>query len=46
VFGAGVLIAFLMTVPFVNLVAPVVATAFMLHVFQGMRGEERAGRAR
>ncbi len=38
VFLAGVIIAFLLTVPFVNLVAPVVATAFMLHLFQRMAG--------
>lgn len=40
VFAAGALIAFLMTIPFVNLVAPVLATAFMLHVFEGMRGRD------
>jgi len=28
-------------VPFVNLVAPVIATGFMLHLFEGMR--RRAG---
>lgn len=38
VFLAGVLIAFLLTVPIVNLVAPVLATAFMLHLFQRMGG--------
>jgi uncharacterized protein involved in cysteine biosynthesis len=37
VFLAGVIIAFLLTVPFVNLVAPVIATGFMLHLFEGMR---------
>lgn len=41
VFVAGALIAFLMTVPFVNLVAPVIATAFMLHLFERMRGARR-----
>lgn len=40
VLAAGALIAFLMTVPFVNLVAPVVATAFMVHIFEGMRRRE------
>lgn len=39
---AGVLIALLLTVPIVNLLTPVVATAFMLHVFEGLRA--RAGR--
>lgn len=42
VFLAGVVIAFLLTVPFVNLVAPVVATAFMLHLFQRMAGPDMA----
>lgn len=42
VFLAGVIIAFLLTVPFVNLVAPVVATAFMLHLFQRMAGPDMA----
>jgi uncharacterized protein involved in cysteine biosynthesis len=35
---AGVVIAFLLTVPFVNLIAPVVATAFMLHLVMGLTG--------
>jgi CysZ protein len=34
---AGVVIAFLLSVPLFNLVAPVVAAAFMLHVFEGVR---------
>lgn len=34
---AGLLIAALLSVPFVNLIAPVVATAFMVHVFEGAR---------
>lgn len=33
---AGVVIAFLLTVPVVNLIAPVVATAFMLHLVMGL----------
>lgn len=33
---AGVVIAFLLTVPFVNLIAPVVATGFMLHLVMGL----------
>jgi uncharacterized protein involved in cysteine biosynthesis len=35
--AAGVPIAVMMTVPIVNLLAPVVATAFMVHVFEGLR---------
>ncbi|MET4805612.1 EI24 domain-containing protein [Limibacillus sp. MBR-115] len=31
---AGALITFLLTIPLVNLIAPVVATAFMVHLFQ------------
>ena len=40
VFMAGVVIALLLTVPLVNLITPIVATAFMLHVFEGMRRRE------
>jgi uncharacterized protein involved in cysteine biosynthesis len=36
VFLAGAAIAGLFAVPFVNLLAPVVATAFMLHFFEGL----------
>lgn len=35
ILAAGVVIAFLLTVPVVNLIAPVVATAFMLHLVTG-----------
>jgi uncharacterized protein involved in cysteine biosynthesis len=41
----GVLIAFLLTVPVVNLIAPVFATALMVHVFHSLTGTSRAGRA-
>jgi CysZ protein len=34
---AGVVIVFLLSVPLFNLVAPVAAAAFMLHVFEGTR---------
>jgi uncharacterized protein involved in cysteine biosynthesis len=34
---AGAVITLMLTIPFLNLVAPVVATAFMLHLFQSMR---------
>ena len=40
---AGVVIAFLLTVPIVNLVTPVVATGFMLHVFERLRRREAGG---
>ncbi|HYD32527.1 MAG TPA: EI24 domain-containing protein [Azospirillaceae bacterium] len=35
-FAAGVIIAFLSSIPLVNLLAPVVAAAFMVHVFHGL----------
>lgn len=38
VFVSGVLIALLFLIPVFNLVAPVVATAFMVHVYHGMSG--------
>lgn len=38
-FAGGVVIAGLFALPFVNLVAPVVATAFMVHLFEGLRPE-------
>ncbi len=39
VFASGVLTAFLLTVPVVNLLAPIVATAAMVHLFEGWRRE-------
>lgn len=36
-FLAGAIIAFLSMVPIVNLLMPVIATAFMVHVFENMR---------
>ncbi len=33
---AGVILVFFMTIPIVNFVTPVLATAFMVHVFQGL----------
>ncbi|CAO3415208.1 EI24 domain-containing protein [Azospirillum doebereinerae] len=43
-FLAGVIIAFLSSIPFVNLLVPVVASAFMVHVLQSMTGHlRRAG---
>jgi CysZ protein len=40
---AGVWIAALLAVPVLNLVAPVIATCFMVHLFEGLR--RRAGAA-
>lgn len=40
-FSAGVIIAFLSTVPVLNLLVPVIASAFMVHVFQAMKGPLR-----
>ena len=37
---AGVLIAFLLTVPIINLVTPIVAACFMVHVFEGLRSSK------
>lgn len=34
---AGAVIAFLLTVPILNLFMPIIATAFMLHLFEGFR---------
>jgi len=42
---SGVVIAFLLTVPIVNLVTPIVATGFMLHVFERLRRRETGGEA-
>jgi len=38
---AGVVIAFFLTLPFINLVMPLVATAFLLHVFERIRANGR-----
>jgi uncharacterized protein involved in cysteine biosynthesis len=40
VFIGGVVIAALFALPLVNLVAPVIATAFMVHIFQELRRRE------
>jgi CysZ protein len=44
-FVSGVLIAAMLTVPLFNLVAPVVATAFMVHRFERLRRRSTAGAA-
>ena len=36
IFLSGVVIAGLFTLPLVNLVAPVIATAFMMHIFEAL----------
>jgi len=41
---AGAVITLMLTIPFLNLVAPVVATAFMLHLFESMRLAPRGAR--
>ena len=33
---AGVILVFFMTIPIINFVTPILATAFMVHVFQGL----------
>ena len=38
-FLAGVVIAFLLTVPVVNLLAPIIATGAMVHLFESFRGK-------
>lgn len=43
VFGAGLVIACLMAVPLLNLLTPVLATAFMVHVYHRTAGTGRAG---
>lgn len=37
IFPAGVVVTFLLTVPIVNLLAPVIGTAAMVHIFQRLR---------
>lgn len=41
-FVAGVVIAFLLTVPVVNLLAPIIATGAMVHLFESFRGKFNA----
>ncbi len=42
VFLAGVMIAFFIAVPIVNLVVPILATAFMLHIFKSLQTAQTA----
>jgi len=39
-FLSGIVIAFLMTIPVINLLAPVIATAAMVHLFQKWQGND------
>jgi len=39
-FLSGVVIAFLITIPIINLLTPVIATAAMVHLFQKWQGQE------
>jgi CysZ protein len=45
IFAGGVIIAAMFAVPIVNVVAPVIATAFMIHVFEGLLRLEPLGPA-
>ncbi len=40
VFLAGVVITLMLTVPLFNLIAPVIAVAFMVHIFESIRRED------
>jgi len=40
VFLGGVVITVMLTVPVLNLIAPVIATAFMVHIFESIRRRE------
>ena len=40
---AGAVITFLLTIPLVNLVTPIIATAFMLHIFEELRRRAAVG---
>ena len=42
VFGAGLITTVLFSLPILNLVAPIVATAAMVHIFEGMAGRRPA----
>ena len=38
--SGGIVIVFFMTMPFVNMIAPVIATAFMVHLFEKLQQKE------
>ena len=37
---AGILLTFLLTIPVINFLTPIIATAFMVHVFHGLPGRK------
>ena len=37
---AGILLTFLLTIPIINFLTPIIATAFMVHVFHGLPGRK------
>ena len=37
---AGILLTFLLTIPIINFLTPIIATAFMVHVFYGLPGRK------
>ncbi|HYM29981.1 MAG TPA: EI24 domain-containing protein [Candidatus Cybelea sp.] len=39
IFVAGVIVSFVLTLPVVNLLVPIIATAAMVHIFQGLDGK-------
>ena len=43
IFGAGVVIAVLLTVPLINWLMPAIAAAFMLHLFERLRNRSESG---
>ena len=43
IFAAGVLLALLLTIPLVNLLAPLIGTAAMVHLFTRIQQDENAG---
>lgn len=45
IFMAGAIIAFLFSIPIVNLVAPILATAFLVHIFETLRQGAARGSA-
>ncbi len=43
IFGAGVVVAILLTVPLINWLMPAIAAAFMLHLFERLRDRSESG---
>lgn len=42
IFLAGCVIAFLMTLPFINLAAPILGAAFMLHILESLQASDKS----